>query len=98
MPGAWRWLEDYYYTTAEYRIGCPPNRKCRIGSGIFFNGIPRGSERDFSGDTGITVWGIGSSHIRIEDGVDPARIGFFQKSNSARAIYSSPSLTDAIPK
>lgn len=89
-PGHWQWLEDYGYFMATYVLGCPRDRKCRIGTGLFIMGSPRGSQKDFSGDIEVTVFGLGALHVRIEDGTTPARVGFYQRSNMLIPIYPPP--------
>lgn len=82
-PGVWQWLEDYVYVgTAKYVIGCPWDRRCRIGSGVFIDGMPRGSQQVFSGDIDWEVLGAGALHVRIEDDGGPCRVGFYRLSAS----------------
>lgn len=89
-PGAWRWLEDYAFFTATYVIGCPPQRKCRIGTGMFVSGEPQGAEREFTGDVEMSVWGLGALHIKVYDGTEPARIGFYRRETMVIPIYPLP--------
>lgn len=91
-PGGWRWMEDYALGTAVYVVGCPNNRKCRVGTGVFFRNRPRGSQMDFSGDVEVTVFGVGAVYVRVLDGDKPVRVGFYRKSTSLIPIYPPPSL------
>jgi len=91
-PGKWQWLEDYVFASATYRVGCPRDRKCRVGAGMFFGGQPRGSERDFSGDTEVRVIGFGALHVKVLDGTTPARVGFYRQSQVLIPIYPAPGL------
>ena len=86
-PGSWHWLDDYVFLKAEYVVGCPRDRKCRVGTGIFIAGEPRGDEKDFSGDLLVTVLGAGALHVKVLDGSTPARIGFYRKDQTLIPIY-----------
>lgn len=87
-PGVWQWLEDYVYMgTAKYLIGCPWDRSCRVGSGIFTGGMPQGDQKVFSGNLEWEVLGAGSLHVKIEDEGGPCRIGFFRRST---ALFEVP--------
>lgn len=90
MPGHWQWMEDYAFLSATYVVGCPHDRKCRVGTGMFVAGSPRGSEKEFSGDTEVTVFGLGSLHVRVEDGSAAARVGFYRRSSMLIPIYPPP--------
>ena len=89
-PGQWQWLEDYAFFAATYVIGCPRDRRCRVGSGMFVAGSPHGSQKEFSGDIAHTVLGFGAQHVRVEDGTAPARIGFYRKEQMLIPIYPPP--------
>lgn len=91
-PGGWSWLEDYAFLSATYVIGCPRDRRCRVGTGIFVGGSPRGTEKDFTGDVEVDVYGLGALHVRVMDGEKPARIGFYRKTQGLFPIYPPPSL------
>jgi hypothetical protein len=92
-PGAWSWLEDYAFSRATYIVGCPPERHCSVGSGVFFRGGPRGSTIDFVNDVEITVFGFGALHVLVKDGAEPARVGFYKKSHTLIPIYPPPRIS-----
>ncbi len=79
----WQWAEEYVYASATYIIACPQDRRCQVGMGVFAFGEPRGEKIRFSGETKITVIGVGSLHFRVDDGLGPCKIGFV---NSSRRL------------
>lgn len=94
-PPAWNWLEDYLFAHAVYVIGCPHNRKCEAGTGVFFLNEPRGSRKTFSGDVEMSVYGAGALYVRVRDGDTSAKVGFYRKETTLVPIYPAPSLPKA---
>lgn len=86
-PGAWRWMEDYLVAKTTYVVGCPHNRKCEAGTGVYFRDEPRGSRQAFSGDVEMLVVGAGALYVRVLDGDTPVRVGFYRKSTTLIPIY-----------
>jgi len=87
-PGGWRLLEDYALAKANYTVGCPRDRRCRIGSGVFMFDKPRGENFEFTGDVTITVIGFGALYVQVA-GDAPARIGFYRSGTMLVPIYST---------
>jgi len=63
----WTRIERYVFKWGEYDVVCQPDRRCELGSGIYFRGKPRGSRRTFSGKTKIKVFGVGELRVRAKD-------------------------------
>jgi hypothetical protein len=85
-------MEDYVLGTAVYVVGCPHNRKCSVGTGVFFQDMPLGSQKDFSGDVEVSVLGVGALYAKVLDGDTAVPVGFYRKSTSLIPIYPPPSL------
>ena len=88
VTAEWTWFEDYVYATDTYVVACQPNRRCQVGMGIFAFGEPRGEKIRFSGEREVTVIGVGSIHIRSDDGDGVSQAAIYQK--DSRALKTPP--------
>ena len=78
----WTWFEDYVYVTANYRCFTPPGRRVQVGTGVFFQGVPRGEKVAISTEGEFWVLGMGAINIRIYDDGPDCEVAITQSSNT----------------
>lgn len=68
VSDGWTWFADYAFAYTIFTINVPVGREVEVGTGISFQGRPRGARHRVRRHKKIITFGLGAVHVRVIDG------------------------------